>query len=64
VGVIPHLAQNINAHRGSNIDARTTRHEGYRARWVIRKRIEEGKRKTRAKTCFFSSPLENKVCSR
>ena len=27
--------------RGSNIDKRTTRHEGYRASQVIRKRIEE-----------------------
>ena len=29
-GVTPHVAQNINAHRGSNIDGRTTRHAGYR----------------------------------
>jgi hypothetical protein len=28
--VTPHVAQNINAHRGSNIDRRTTRHAGYR----------------------------------
>lgn len=41
MGVTPHVAQNINAYRGSNIDGRTTRHEGYRARQVIRKRIEE-----------------------
>ena len=40
-GVTPHVAQNINAHRGSNIDARTTRHAGYRLSQVIRKRIEE-----------------------
>jgi len=39
--VTPHVAQNINAHRGSNIDARTTRHAGYEISQVIRKRIEE-----------------------
>jgi transposase len=37
----PHVAQNINAHRGSNIDRRTTRHLGYAISQVIRKRIEE-----------------------
>lgn len=41
LGVTPHVAQNINAHRGSNIDGRTIRHEGYRASQIIRKRIEE-----------------------
>ncbi len=41
LGVTPHVAQNINAHRGSNIDGRTTRHTGYRSSQVIRKRIEE-----------------------
>jgi transposase len=41
LGVTPHVAQNINAHRGSNIDARTTRHAAYRASQVVRKRIEE-----------------------
>src|SRR6185437_11159052 len=40
-GVTPHVAQNINAHRGSNIDGRTTRHAGYRLSQVARKRIEE-----------------------
>jgi transposase len=40
-GVTAHVAQNINAHRGSNIDRRTTRHAGYRLSQVIRKRIEE-----------------------
>jgi transposase len=39
--VTPHVAQNITAHRGSNIDARTTRRPGYRVSQVIRKRIEE-----------------------
>ncbi len=41
LGVTPHVAQNISAHRGSNIDGRTTRHDGYRISQVIRKRIEE-----------------------
>jgi transposase len=41
LGVTPHVAQNITAHRGSNIDGRTTRHAGYRISQVIRKRIEE-----------------------
>jgi transposase len=41
LGVTPHVARNINAHRGSNIDARTTRHAGYAVSQVIRKRIEE-----------------------
>jgi transposase len=39
--VTPHVAQNINPHRGSNIDARTTRRPGYQLSQVIRKRIEE-----------------------
>jgi hypothetical protein len=41
INVTPHVTQNINAHRGSNIDGRTTRHVGYRISLVIRKRIEE-----------------------
>ena len=41
LGVTAHVAQNINAHRGSNIDGRTTRHAGYRISQIIRKRIEE-----------------------
>jgi transposase len=41
LNVTPHVAQNITAHRGSNIDGRTTRHDGYRVSQVIRKRIEE-----------------------
>src|ERR1700722_6386044 len=39
--VTPHVARNISAHRGSNIDARTTRHGGYEISQVIRKGIEE-----------------------
>ena len=41
LNVTPHVAQNITAHRGSNIDARTTGHDGYRISQIIRKRIEE-----------------------
>jgi transposase len=41
INVTPHVAQNINEYRGSNIDARTTRHGGYDISQVIRKRIEE-----------------------
>jgi transposase len=41
INVTPHVARNINEHRGSNIDARTTRHPGYAISQVIRKRIEE-----------------------
>jgi len=41
LNVTPHVAQNITAQRGSNIDARTTRHAGYAVSQVIRKRIEE-----------------------
>ena len=37
----PHVAQNITKHRGSMIDARTTRHAGYAISQRIRKRIEE-----------------------
>jgi transposase len=40
-GITPHVAQNITAYRGSNIDGRTTRHTGYRLSQVTRKRIEE-----------------------
>lgn len=39
--VTPHVAQNITAHLGSNIDGHTTRHDGYRVSHVIRKRIVE-----------------------
>ena len=39
--VTPHVAQNINAQRGSNIDNRTTRHPGCGISQVIRERIEE-----------------------
>jgi len=39
--VTPHVAQNINERRGSAIDARTTRHDGYRVSQVVRKRVEE-----------------------
>jgi transposase len=41
LGVTPHVAQNITAHRGSNIDGRTTRHAGYRLSQTVRKKIEE-----------------------
>ena len=41
LNVTPHVAQNIHARRGSNIDGRTTRHPGYAVSQVIRKRIEE-----------------------
>jgi transposase len=41
LGVTPHVAQNSGRPGGSAIDARTTRHEGYRVSQCIRKRIEE-----------------------
>ena len=40
-GITPHVAQNITSHRGSKIDARTTRHAGYPLSQRIRKRVEE-----------------------
>jgi transposase len=40
-GITPHVAQNITAQRGSNIDGRTTRHEGYGLSQRCRKKIEE-----------------------
>lgn len=40
LGHTPHVAQHINSHRGSAIDARTTRHAGYRISSVVRRRIE------------------------
>jgi transposase len=39
--VTPHVAQNQGRPGGSAIDARTTRHEGYRISQIKRKRIEE-----------------------
>ena len=39
--VTPHVAMNVSEHRGSAIDARTTRHPGYLASQRLRKRIEE-----------------------
>jgi transposase len=41
LGVTPHVAQDINTHRGSAIDARTTRHIGYEISQRVRKRVEE-----------------------
>lgn len=40
-GITPQVAMNITDHRGSAIDARTTRHAGYVASQRPRKRIEE-----------------------
>ena len=40
INVTPHVTQNINEHRGSNFDARTTRHPGYQISLVVRKGIE------------------------
>ncbi|MBS2033045.1 MAG: IS5 family transposase [Deltaproteobacteria bacterium] len=41
LGVTPHVAQDINTRRGSMIDDRTTRHEGYVISQKVRKRVEE-----------------------
>ena len=41
LGIAPHGAQNITTHRGSKIDARTTRHAGYTVSQRCRKRVEE-----------------------
>jgi len=41
ITVTPHVAQNINEHRGPNIDAQATRHPAHSASQAIRKRIEE-----------------------
>lgn len=38
--ITPHVAQNITTQRGSAIDTRTTRHPGYRASEIVRRRIE------------------------
>jgi transposase len=40
IEVTPHIAQNISRHRGSAIDARTTRHPGYAVSQVKRKEVE------------------------
>lgn len=39
--VTPHVSQNVTSRRASNIDARTTRHDGYPISQRIRKRVEE-----------------------
>ena len=41
LGVVPHVAQNLNRSGGSAIDRRTTRHPGYVRSQKKRKRIEE-----------------------
>jgi transposase len=41
LGATPHVAQSISRSRGSCIDRRTTRHPGYAASQIVRKRIEE-----------------------
>jgi transposase len=60
LNVTPHVAQNDNG-RASAIDARTTRHPGYRVSLILRKRLEEafGWIKTiggQAKTHFRGTP--------
>lgn len=40
-GVTPHVAMNEHARRSSAIDGRTTRHPGYRASQIVRRRIEQ-----------------------
>jgi transposase len=40
VGFVPHVAQNVKRSRGSAIDRRTTRHEGYAQSQACRPRIE------------------------
>lgn len=40
-GVTPHVAKNEHARRSSAIDGRTTRHPGYRASQIVRRRIEQ-----------------------
>jgi transposase len=60
LSVTPHVAQNDNG-RASAIDARTTRHPGYRVSLILRKRLEEafGWIKTiggQAKTHFRGTP--------
>jgi transposase len=42
LGVTPHVAQNITDNRGSAIDARTTRHAGYKVSQRKRKLVEQG----------------------
>jgi transposase len=41
LAITPHVAQNVNGHRGSAIDGRTTRHPGYAVSQRYRKRVEE-----------------------
>lgn len=41
LAITPHVAQNSNAHRGSALDSRTTRHPGYAVSQRCRKRVEE-----------------------
>jgi len=41
LGATPHVAQNDSRRGGSALDARTTRHPGYRTSQRVRKRIEE-----------------------
>lgn len=68
LGVTPHVSQCVTSHRGSGIDARTTRHPGYGISTIIRRRIESifgwkktvgGCRKSRyrgvEKTDFFAT---------
>jgi hypothetical protein len=68
LGATPHVAQNVTAYRGSCIDGRTTRHEGYGISAIVRRRIESifgwkktvgGCRKTRyrgvERTDFFAT---------
>jgi transposase len=42
VNFTPHVAQNITKNRGSAIDGRTTRHEGYKVSQRKRKLVEQG----------------------
>ncbi len=41
MNIVPHVAQIIDEHRGSAIDARTVRHPGYAISQRVRTRVEE-----------------------
>jgi hypothetical protein len=62
INVTPHVAQNINAHRGSNIDGRTTRHAGYGLSQTIRKRIEEANGWLKTVAGMDRAPYRGRPC--
>jgi hypothetical protein len=60
--VTPHVTQNINGQRGSDLDGRTTCHAGCQISQIIRKRIEEPNDETKTVAEMQRAPFGDLPC--